>query len=355
MHSMELPPILPSFKSSLGFRGFIRIHANPLRGISTGFSRVLNSDIRLLRFLFLSAAIAMLALAAVAQNNELQNGARRCWSAHGRQLDLHRYPEWHLRRRHRSRRLRPEPALERKSLRRMGTIPRRSATAVRRFRKAGCPVSRFFCETWDFYAPGTAATAHARFLARSRRPQTSPSSSAYPAHTPTQTAPSLTSHCSLSIRPFCQPCPRSVPFECSPLPPPAFAKSSKHWSCCCWIWEHVCKTRNLKDLETKILRVKDLLSIGYVLDVTFIFELSDDGTDLRSAQDQISQDWCVDRSVRLRGLRTSFWSFEDAPRMKPWEFMKPRGRGLWYPAFEDRESWGSLFVVEDAKKQSWAS
>jgi probable HAF family extracellular repeat protein len=49
------------------------IHANPLRGISTGFSRISNPDIRpWRRLLFLSAAIAMFALAAGAQTNVAQ-------------------------------------------------------------------------------------------------------------------------------------------------------------------------------------------------------------------------------------------------------------------------------------------
>jgi uncharacterized membrane protein len=70
---MELLPILPAFKSSTNFRGFTMIHANLLRSISTGFSHVSNSAIRPLWGLsFLTAAIAMFALGAVAQTNVAQ-------------------------------------------------------------------------------------------------------------------------------------------------------------------------------------------------------------------------------------------------------------------------------------------
>ena len=36
---------------------------------------------------------------------------------------------------------------------------------------------------------------------------------------------------------------------------------------------------------------------------------------------------------------------------RPSEFMKPRGRGLWCPAFEHRESWGILFRDRGYKKR----
>src|SRR6202453_883725 len=56
--------------------GFTMIHPNPLRGISTGFSRISNPPIHSLpRRLFLTAAITMLALAAGAQTSKAPEAA----------------------------------------------------------------------------------------------------------------------------------------------------------------------------------------------------------------------------------------------------------------------------------------